>query len=120
MPVPAAEVAGSGRRPRRRQRRRTGDPEPGGPPESEPASGDNVRPDRVGEGGVSDPVRMYLKEIGKVPLLTGAQEVSLAQRIEQGLLASEEIDAANGGLSPEDKDRLGDHRSSTGTGPSAS
>ena len=29
-----------------------------------------------------DPVRMYLKEIGKVPLLTAAQEVSLAKRIE--------------------------------------
>ena len=65
-----------------------------------------MRPDRVGEGGVSDPVRMYLKEIGKVPLLTGAQEVSLAQRIEKGLLASEEIAAANGGLAPDDKDRL--------------
>jgi RNA polymerase primary sigma factor len=75
-------------------------------PRSEPAAGENVRPDRVGEGGVSDPVRMYLKEIGKVPLLTGAQEVSLAQRIEQGLLASEKIASANGGLSPEDRDRL--------------
>jgi RNA polymerase primary sigma factor len=72
----------------------------------ETAPGENVRPDRVGEGGVSDPVRMYLKEIGKVPLLTGAQEVSLAQRIERGLLASEEIAAANGDLAPEEKDRL--------------
>ena len=71
-----------------------------------PSPGENVRPDRVGEGGVSDPVRMYLKEIGKVPLLTGPQEVSLAKRIEQGLLASGEITAANGGLAPEDKDRL--------------
>jgi len=75
-------------------------------PRPEPAPGENVRPDRVGEGGVSDPVRMYLKEIGKVPLLTGAQEVSLAQRIEKGLLASEEMGQANGGLSPEDKERL--------------
>ena len=31
----------------------------------------------------SDPVRMYLKEIGKVPLLTAVQEVSLAKRIER-------------------------------------
>jgi RNA polymerase primary sigma factor len=76
-------------------------------PRPEPAPGENVRPDRVGEGGVSDPVRMYLKEIGKVPLLTGPQEVSLAQRIEKGLLASEQIAAANGGLSPDDNDRLG-------------
>jgi RNA polymerase primary sigma factor len=75
-------------------------------PRPEPAPGDNVRPDRAGEGGVSDPVRMYLKEIGKVPLLTGAQEVSLAQRIEKGLLASEEITAAEGGLPVEDKERL--------------
>jgi RNA polymerase primary sigma factor len=32
----------------------------------------------------NDPVRMYLKEIGKVPLLTAAQEVDLARRIESG------------------------------------
>jgi RNA polymerase primary sigma factor len=75
-------------------------------PRSESAPGDNVRPDRVGEGGVSDPVRMYLKEIGKVPLLTGPQEVSLAQRIEQGLLASGSIEAAVNGLSPDEKDQL--------------
>jgi len=75
-------------------------------PRSESAAGENVRPDRAGEGGVSDPVRMYLKEIGKVPLLTGAQEVSLAQRIEKGLMASESIEAAVNGLSPDEKDRL--------------
>src|SRR5215211_8298501 len=39
-----------------------------------------------GEIGSFDPVRMYLKEIGKVPLLTAEQEVTLAQRIEAGLL----------------------------------
>ncbi|WP_072152962.1 RNA polymerase sigma factor RpoD [Weissella viridescens] len=33
---------------------------------------------------INDPVRMYLKEIGRVPLLTGDQEVELAERIEQG------------------------------------
>ncbi|MBS4535291.1 RNA polymerase sigma factor RpoD [Clostridium sp. D2Q-14] len=33
---------------------------------------------------VDDPVRMYLKEIGKVPLLTGDEEVELAKRMEQG------------------------------------
>jgi RNA polymerase primary sigma factor len=32
----------------------------------------------------NDPVRMYLKEIGKVPLLTAAQEVDFARRIEAG------------------------------------
>ena len=77
-------------------------------PRAAHAPGENVRPDRVGEGGVSDPVRMYLKEIGKVPLLTGAQEVSLAKRIEQGLLASEAIAAADGGLPVDDKERFGE------------
>ena len=33
---------------------------------------------------LEDPVRMYLKEIGKVPLLTAEQEVDLAQRMENG------------------------------------
>jgi RNA polymerase primary sigma factor len=36
-----------------------------------------------------DPVRMYLKEIAKIPLLTAAQEVDLAMRIEGGELAVE-------------------------------
>ncbi len=39
----------------------------------------------VPEGiSIDDPVRMYLKEIGKVPLLSPDEEVSLAQRIEEG------------------------------------
>jgi len=39
----------------------------------------------------NDPVRMYLKEIGKVPLLTAEEEVDLAKRIEAGLFASEKL-----------------------------
>jgi len=44
----------------------------------------------------NDPVRMYLKEIGKVPLLTAAQEVDLARRIEAGEFATELSDAEMG------------------------
>ena len=50
-------------------------------------SGDDGR--LVGTG--ADPVRMYLGEIGKVRLLTGEQEVDLAQRIERGIHAATEI-----------------------------
>ncbi|MBA4371169.1 MAG: RNA polymerase sigma factor RpoD [Coriobacteriaceae bacterium] len=42
----------------------------------------------------SDPVRMYLKEIGKVPLLTARQEVDLAMKIEAGLEATAKIEEA--------------------------
>jgi len=43
-----------------------------------------AREDEVLKAPTNDPVRMYLKEIGKVPLLTAAQEVDLARRIEAG------------------------------------
>ena len=40
---------------------------------------------------VEDPVRMYLKEIGKVPLLSADEEIELAQKMEAGSVAVEKI-----------------------------
>jgi RNA polymerase primary sigma factor len=47
-----------------------------------------------GEGGTSDAVRMYLREIGQVDLLTTDDERRLAQLIEEGLVAAGKIDEA--------------------------
>ena len=40
---------------------------------------------------IEDPVRMYLKEIGKVPLLNAEEEIELAQKMEAGAVAKEKI-----------------------------
>jgi RNA polymerase primary sigma factor len=52
-----------------------------------------VRIESDGGGGSYDPVRMYLKEIGKVPLLTAEEEVMWARRVEAGLLATERLES---------------------------
>ncbi len=59
-------------------------------PDEEQAPSKSACPTHT-EGGSFDPVRMYLKEIGKVPLLTAEQEVTLAKRIEAGLHASQKL-----------------------------
>lgn len=60
--------------------------------EAEGASQDEVAAvaDRT-ESFTADPVRQYLKEIGRVPLLTAEQEVELAKRMEAGQLAQDRL-----------------------------
>ncbi len=51
-------------------------------------------------GATADPVKDYLKQIGKVPLLNAEQEVELAKRIEAGLFAEEKLAEGMDGLQP--------------------
>lgn len=70
----------------------TEDPVETGPPDAvEPAEpvDSRVRPDTGGPS--SDLFRQYLREIGRIPLLTAAEEVELARRVEAGLFAEEKL-----------------------------
>jgi RNA polymerase primary sigma factor len=60
----------------------------------------------AGKTPTNDPVRMYLKEIGKVPLLTAAEEVDLAMKIEAGEEASAVLREKGDKLSREELRRL--------------
>ena len=115
-PLPAARTgmarSGSARDEPRAPREAAGEQEPGAgqgdvaaaagrPPQAageqsqdEPLiSGDDDLPAvRVAAAGATaDPVKDYLKQIGKVPLLNARQEVELAKRIEAGLFAEEKL-----------------------------
>jgi RNA polymerase primary sigma factor len=56
----------------------------------------------------TDTVRAYLRQIGRVALLSAEQEVDLAKRIEAGLYATELLRTDAGGDSPKDRERVRD------------
>jgi RNA polymerase primary sigma factor len=58
---------------------------------SEDDDSDEPEQQVVVAGATADPVKDYLKQIGKVPLLNAEQEVELAKRIEAGLFAEEKL-----------------------------
>jgi RNA polymerase primary sigma factor len=57
-------------------------------------------------GATADPVKDYLKQIGKVQLLNAGQEVELAKRIEAGLFADQKLAEGSRGLSAETRTDL--------------
>ena len=54
----------------------------------------------------ADLIRLYLREIGRVPLLTAADEVSLAQRLEGGVEAAATLEGLTNGGSIKDREKL--------------
>ncbi len=56
-----------------------------------PAAQPEVYPRPEGGGATGDLFRQYLREIGRIPLLTASDEVELARRIEAGLFAEERL-----------------------------
>jgi RNA polymerase primary sigma factor len=103
-PPPAAltEMAhsGSAQDEPRAPREAAGEQEPGDEP-SVPGDDDEDLPvARAAVVGASaDPVKDYLKQIGRVPLLNAGQEVELAKRIEAGLFAEEKLAEGSPNLS---------------------
>ncbi|MBQ0984819.1 RNA polymerase sigma factor [Streptomyces sp. F63] len=59
------------------------------PPPARPGEGGTARSDASGPS--SDLFRQYLREIGRIPLLSAAEEVELATRVEAGLFAEEKL-----------------------------
>jgi RNA polymerase primary sigma factor len=81
----------------------------GEPPEEELAAAEEVEPelsldDYLANIDTDDTIGLYLKEVSRVPLLTATEEVELAQRIEHGRMAREEL--ARGKVSPRRRTEL--------------
>ncbi|MEE1753375.1 RNA polymerase sigma factor [Streptomyces sp. SP18CS02] len=62
-----------------------------GPEQPAPGPARGRAADTGGNGPSSDLFRQYLREIGRIPLLTAAEEVELARRVEAGLFAEEKL-----------------------------
>jgi RNA polymerase primary sigma factor len=105
-PLPAAPTemahSGSAQDDPRAPQETVGDQEPGTGQDEPLVSGDDdesLPAARVAvAGATADPVKDYLKQIGKVPLLDARQEVELAKRIEAGLFAEEKLAEGSGVL----------------------
>jgi RNA polymerase primary sigma factor len=67
---------------------------------------DDPAPTVVQAGATADPVKDYLKQIGKVALLNAEQEVELAKRIEAGLFAEERMTSEGDSIDPKVKREL--------------
>src|SRR6266516_3344051 len=90
----ASRLPPAARRRRRARRARTSPLVSGGDGEGLPAAW-------VAAGGATaDPVKDYLRQIGKVRLLNAGQEVELAKRIEAGLFADHQLAEGSGVLRP--------------------
>ncbi|MFI2298926.1 RNA polymerase sigma factor [Actinacidiphila glaucinigra] len=69
------------------------DPDPDPDPESDPDPGPVRRSGDEVAGPSADLFRQYLREIGRIPLLTAEEEVELARRVEAGLFAEEKLNS---------------------------
>ncbi len=100
----ADETPASGSRTTTRSRTRRGAEKADDSDDESEASGFVIRDDDeddapaqqvVTAGATADPVKDYLKQIGKVALLNAEQEVELAKRIEAGLFAEEKLNSGD-------------------------